>query len=261
MDLALDRDDNVEKRGVRSSMKILKKDAYVVAAAPAFVFLSVYFYEWGRFSFYKVPPLFLSLPTTRVLVAGVAIAVFFITMFSFLRGIILRMRGAGKLSSVLSAFLATYLLFGFPLALISVSYKALLSTFVLPVVLVVLGELGALFDRIHVKSANKGAAAPTEDSAVAEDPLAEPGGVAFLSLYGLFLIFCFGNGQERMIRGNVCLGERIVVATYGDQLILKGFNKVSGEIDESVHFHPLAATEVKACRPSIVGGGGYHGLP
>lgn len=242
-------------------MKIFKKDAYVVAAAPAFVFLSVYFYEWGRFNFYKVPPLFLSLPTTRVLMAGVAIAVFFIAVFSFLRGVIRRMRGGGKLSSILSVFLASYLLFGFPLALISVSSRALLSTFVIPIVLVVLTELGALLDRMRVKSLNNGAPAPSEDSAVDEDPLTEPGGVAFLFLYGLFLIFCFGNGQERMIRGNVCLGERIVVATYGDQLILKGFDKVSGEIDESVHFQPLAAAEIKACHPSIVGGGGYHGLP
>ena len=242
-------------------MKFLKKDAYVVAAAPAFVFLSVYFYEWGRFSFYKVPPLFISLPSTRLLMAGVAIAFFFVALFSFLRGVIRRMRGAGKVASVLSAYLAAYLVFGFPLALISVSFSAFLSTFIIPAILVVMNELGEFLDGSRVQADENKTVKPKDDPSGDQDAIASPGSLTFIFVWGLFLIFCFGNGQERMLRGNVCLEDKIVVAVYGDQLILKGFDKKNGEIGDPVNFHPVENAEVKVCHPPIIGGGGYSGLP
>ncbi|HID8536343.1 TPA: hypothetical protein ACXIMI_001446 [Stenotrophomonas maltophilia] len=242
-------------------MKFLKKDAYVVAAAPAFVFLSVYFYEWGRFSFYKVPPLFISLPTTRLLMAGVAIAFFFVALFSFIRGVIRRMRGAGKVTSVLSAYLAAYLLFGFPLALISVSYLAFLSTFIMPAILVAMNELSEFLGGSRIQSDENKAVKPKDDSSGDQDIIASPGSLTFIFVWGLFLIFCFGNGQERMLRGNVCFEDKIVVAVYGDQLILKSFDKKNGEISDLVNFYPVENAEVKACHPLIVGGGGYSGWP
>ncbi|WP_133119584.1 hypothetical protein [Stenotrophomonas sp. LMG 10879] len=242
-------------------MKILKKDAYVVAAAPAFVFLSVYFYEWGRFSFYKVPPLFISLPTTRLLMAGVAIAFFFVVLFSFLRGVIRRMRGSGKVASVLSGYLAAYLIFGFPLALISVSYLAFLSTFIIPAILVAMNELTEFLDGSRIQTDENNAANPKDDSSGDQDAIASPGSLTFIFVWGLFLIFCFGNGQERVLRGNVCFGDKIVVAVYGDQLILKSFDKNNGEITDPVNFYSVENAEVKACHPTIVGGGGFSGWP
>ncbi|MFK3845350.1 hypothetical protein [Stenotrophomonas sp. NPDC078853] len=243
-------------------MSIWKKDSYIVAAAPAFVFLSVYFYEWGRYNFYKVPSIFISLPTTRVLMAGMAIAFFFAMLFGFVRGILRRMRSAGVVLSIFSSFLVSYLLFGLPFALISVSKHALLSTFIFPIGFMGLMALDTLATRLDKKDGGQSQAGELKSPGdkVGDPPLGL-GGIAFIFVYGLFLISCFGNGQERMLRGNVCYGDKIVVATYGDQMILKVADKQTGVLSDSVYFHPLEGAELASCNPSIEGGGGFHGWP
>lgn len=65
------------------SLDLHRRDAYIVAVAPAVVFLGVYAYENGRYYFLKVAPEFIDLSLNRLLAGGAVIGALAVTLVGF----------------------------------------------------------------------------------------------------------------------------------------------------------------------------------
>ncbi|WP_343368946.1 hypothetical protein AASM09_08630 [Stenotrophomonas maltophilia] len=70
-------------------MQLLKREAVLLALAPALGMLGVYAYESGRYRFLKVPSMLIDLPINRLLMGGVAIAVL-VTLLLMVIGVLLK---------------------------------------------------------------------------------------------------------------------------------------------------------------------------
>ncbi|WP_322547760.1 hypothetical protein [Stenotrophomonas geniculata] len=239
-------------------MKILKKDAYVVAAAPIFALLGAYFYELGRYAFFDVSPILIDLPTIRVLVAGLFVAAFFAILSSFILSVIRRLRKRGVVSNFVSWFIATYLWLGLPLALVSKTPYAFFSTFVPPLVIAIFPAVEYWNNERKIK---RGPLDSVEVEGEKEDesPSSKITLVSFLIFYGLALISSLGIARERFFANNACTDGKIVVAINGDNMILKNFDPATGALLEGAVVRKLEGAELRKCSPGIEGKAGFEG--
>lgn len=239
-------------------MKILKKDAYVVAAAPIFALLSAYFYELGRYAFFDVSPILIDLPTIRVLVAGLFVAAFFALLSGFVLSAIRRLRKRGVVSNFLSWFIATYLWLGLPLALVSKTPYAFISTFVPPLIIAIFPALNYWGEERKLKSGTLDSVRVESDKED-ESPTSKIALVVFLLGYGLVLIASLGVARERFFANNACTDQKVVVAINGDNMILKNFDSETGALLEGAVVRKLEGAEVRKCSPGIEGKAGFEG--
>lgn len=98
-------------------MDLHRRDAYIVAVAPAVVFLGVYAYENGRYYFLKVAPEFIDLSLNRLLAGGAVIGALAVTLVGFTLWM-WRYSANGRLDKrLLAAFLALSVFVALPVLL------------------------------------------------------------------------------------------------------------------------------------------------
>lgn len=120
-------------------MQLLKREAVLLALAPALGVLGVYAYESGRYRFLKVPTMLIDLPINRLLMGGVAIAVL-VTLLLMVVGVLLKwMVGRSWFARLLSLFVVFYIFIGLPGLLYSTTVQGALSSLIGPIGLALSG--------------------------------------------------------------------------------------------------------------------------
>ncbi|WP_312737339.1 hypothetical protein [Stenotrophomonas sp.] len=92
-------------------------DAYIVALAPAVVFLGVYAYERGRYYFLRVAPDFIDLSLNRLLAGGVVVGALSIALVGLTLWIWQYSASKGRSEKVFAAMLATIVFLALPIGL------------------------------------------------------------------------------------------------------------------------------------------------
>lgn len=98
-------------------MDLHRRDAYVVAMAPAVVFLGVYAYERGRYYFLKVAPEFIDLSMNRLLAGGAVIGALAVTLVGLTLWMWKYSASGGRYQRLFAAFLALSVFVTLPMAL------------------------------------------------------------------------------------------------------------------------------------------------
>lgn len=226
-------------------MQLLKREAVLLALAPALGMLGVYAYESGRYRFLKVPSMLIDLPINRLLMGGVAIAVL-VTLLLMVIGVLLKwMIGRSWFARFLTMFVVFYIFLGLPALLYSTTLQGALSSLIVPVG----------FALSAISEAEKKVSANGEDRKVLPwlpDALFLASGVLLTS----WLISGFGFWNERMGGGRLCQDGFLVAGAYRDNLILKTLPKPGAELDETVKLVPAAGAVLRECNPSFIGGRG-----
>ncbi|WP_428959641.1 hypothetical protein ACQR53_11825 [Xanthomonas oryzae] len=223
-------------------MQLLKREAVLLALAPALGMLGVYAYESGRYRFLKVPSLLIDLPINRLLMGGVAIAVL-VTLLLMVIGVLLKwMVGRSWFARFLTMFVVFYIFLGLPLLLYATTLKGALSSLIVPVCFALSG----------VSEMEKKVATNTEDRKVLPW-LPDALFLAFGVLLTSWLISGFGFWNERMAGDRICQGGSLVAGVYRDNLIIKALPKPGAELDHAVTLVSAAGAVLRECSPSFVG--------
>ncbi|NJC30114.1 hypothetical protein GGR79_001581 [Xanthomonas arboricola] len=226
-------------------MQLLKREAVLLALAPALGMLGVYAYESGRYRFLKVPSLLIDLPINRLLMGGVAIAVL-VTLLLMAIGVLLKwMVGRSWFARFLTMFVVFYIFLGLPLLLYTTTLKGALSSLIVPVCFALSG----------VSEMEKKVTTNTEDRKVLPW-LPDALFLAFGVLLTSWLISGFGFWNERMAGDRICQNGSLVVGVYRDNLIIKALPKPGAELDDAVTLVSAAGAVLRECSPSFVGGRG-----
>lgn len=226
-------------------MQLLKREAVVLALAPALGVLGVYAYESGRYRFLKVPAMLIDLPLNRLLMGGVAIAVL-VTLLLMIIGVLLKwMIGRSWFARFLTLFVVFYIFLGLPGLLYSTTVQGAFSSLIVPVG----------FALSAVVEPEKKASGSVESRKVLPW-LPDALFLAFGALLTSWLISGFGFWNERMGGNRLCQHESLVAGSYGDNLVLKSLPKPGAELDEAVTLVPAAGAVLSSCNPSFVGGRG-----
>jgi hypothetical protein len=226
-------------------MQLLKREAVLLALAPALGMLGVYAYESGRYRFLKVPSMLIDLPINRLLMGGVAIAVL-VTLLLMVIGVLLKwMVGRSWFARFLTMFVVFYIFLGLPALLYSTTMQGALSSLIVP----------ACFALSGVSEPEKKVTANDEDRKVLPW-LPDALFLAFGALLTSWLVSGFGFWNERMGGGRLCQNGSLVAGAYRDNLILKALPSPGAELDETVTLVPAAGAALRECNPSFIGGRG-----
>ncbi|OUL16488.1 hypothetical protein B0X78_04410 [bacterium AM6] len=98
-------------------MDLHRRDAYIVAVAPAVVFLGVYAYERGRYYFLRVAPDFIDLSLNRLLAGGAAVGALSATLVGLTIWMWKYSASRGVKEKIFAALLATAVFLALPIGL------------------------------------------------------------------------------------------------------------------------------------------------
>lgn len=226
-------------------MQLLKREAVLVALAPALGMLGVYAYESGRYRFLKVPSMLIDLPINRLLMGGVAIAVL-VTLLLMIVGVLLKwMVGRSWFARFLTLFVVFYIFLGLPALLYSTTVQGALSSLIVPVGFA-LSAISESAKKVSVNGEDRKALPWLPDALL----------LAFGMLLTSWLISGFGFWNERMAGSRLCQNGSLVAGAYRDNLILKTLPKPGAELDETVTLVAAAGAVLRECNPPFVGGRG-----
>lgn len=301
-------------------MDLARRDAYVLAAAPALVFLGVYAYERGRYYYLRVAPDFIDISVNRLLAGGAMVGVLSIMLVGLTLWMWNYSSSRGKNAKWIAASLAAMVFLALPTALwlerlprISVdsgplaSYAPLISDIASVLAAVaatfVVHEARQVVERLRIakiarkkaaprrqaKSGNvkhtgvatsdgtrNGEVARSRDDDIASssggDDAASSGKLERLTLLApwtlvqgiaLFIwtasVFAgLGYRVERSSTTRLCVAEYFVADVHGDNLLLKSFDRKTGEILSPIKVKEAKDTELDRCSPLLIGARGLN---
>ncbi len=227
-------------------MQFLKKEAVLLALAPALGMLGVYAYESGRYRFLKVPSMLIDLPVNRLLMGGVAIAVL-VTMLLLLIDLLVEwIVGRSRFESFIVMFVVFYIFAGLPSLLYSSTRQGALCSLIIPILL-------ALNTFLGLASSKK----KSDDDARKVLPwIPDAIFFAIFALLTSWLISGFGFWAEKLGGRRLCYEDSLVAGTYRDSLILKAIPPAGGRLDGAVKLVQADNVKLRDCAPEIIGGTG-----
>lgn len=224
-------------------MSFWKRESYIVAAAPALAFLGVYIYEWGRYRYLKTPTLLIDLPIDRLLMGGTAIALLVSFVAAGVAWLIDQAKKRSMMARIVPSFLATFLLFGLPVLMWSVSW--------LGVVIAVAGVIGMTFCRAVTRDSSDESDAENQKNELSwTDRIM---GFVWMVGFGALSLAGLGFQSERLSKDQTCVDHGLVVAVRGDRALVKPYSMPLRELTDAVLLVPLDGLSMAPCTAPITG--------
>lgn len=253
-------------------MEFLRKDAYVVAVAPAVVFLGVYAYELGRYYYLRIPASFIDVSVNRLLAGGALIG----TLTAILIGLAAwAWKIAGKVDffgKFLAAVFVSMIYFTLPFALWmsrapqGAEWQELLSivtsvgTGAIAIIQAALTWYWRREERAKLGEPPATPASPAPHSGLFKSVLVKGLLVGLLLVWTLAVFAGLGFTVERHSPSRQCTGDSFVADVRGDTLVLKKIAGPSGEVSSSTRFVAVEGAELFACSPALEGSPGLTNL-
>lgn len=250
-------------------MEFLRKDAYVVAVAPAVVFLGVYAYELGRYYFLGIPASFIDVSVNRLLASGAivgALAAVLIGLATWAWKLNVPLGGVWRVPAA-TAIATIYLTLPFALWLSrapfnTASYWTLVSVTAAGAAIVSAAQ--ALILRHHaevmLQSMRDGEDLSNHNWSELPPILTSGAVVALLLVWTLAAFAGLGYFVERKTTKRQCVGNAFVADVRGDILVLKDFAPSNGKILRSTRFLGVEGATISECSLQVVGAPGLTDL-
>ncbi|WP_372484174.1 hypothetical protein AB9H29_14525 [Stenotrophomonas sepilia] len=246
-------------------MEFLRKDTYVVAAAPAVVFLGVYAYELGRYYFLRVPASFIDVSVNRLLASGAIVGALAAVLMGLATWAWKLYFPIGGVWRAIAATAIAMIYFTLPFALWlsrapinGDGYWTLLS--VTGAGASVVSAVQALILRHHsealVQSMRDGKDPSTYNWSGLPPILTSGVVVALMLVWTLAAFAGLGYFVERRTTERQCVGSAFVADVRGDTLVLKDFVRSDGEILRTTRFLGVEGATLSACSLQLVGAPG-----
>lgn len=242
-------------------MEFLRKDAYVVAVAPAVVFLGVYAHELGRYYYLRIPASFIDLSINRVLAGGVLIG----ALAAILIGLAVwawRLGGrAGELGSFLAAIVVATIYFTLPLALWMSRAPQGGEWSELLAIVTGIGSVGIkLAQKVTWHWVTRSDSGEALHSGLFKSAPSKGLLVGLLLLWTLVVFAGLGFAVERHKTSRQCVADSFIADVRGDVLILKKIVGPKHEVSSSTRFVPVEGADLVDCAMEMVGAPGLTNL-
>ncbi|KUJ01703.1 hypothetical protein AR275_25710 [Stenotrophomonas maltophilia] len=268
-----------------ATLKLLKNDAYVVAMAPAVVFLGVYAYERGRYHFLKMPSEFIDLSANRLLAGGAVIGALVIALLGIGMWAWESARVKESWREFLAMLLVAIIFVGLPLGLwlselpsldhfraqggVPAKDWATLVTGLVIIARVILTFLAHLPPSGHAAVSAAGGAVKkgagqrmtryqldSKLSVVRQFNWVVMTAGAVLAIWTASVFAGLGFAVERATSNRLCYQNKLVADIHGEFLLVKPFDPESGQLSDGVSIFELQGASLTACAPRLQGGKG-----
>lgn len=255
------------RHGRGPGLEILKKDAYVIALAPAVVFSGVYAYEFGRYHHLRIPASFIDLSINRLLAGGAMIGLLMVSLLGLSAWAWLTAARNGASAKLGAGLLITSVFLTVPV----VCWTTTVPHFIdMSKLLTVLSSVGTiLVTWVQLWSARRWPLRTYRRATIRRQAWELVGAGLFIPIPFLNVIVALillawtatafaglGFFVERQSTDRLCLGADLVASARNDQLILKPFDVGTGVIAPTVKFVGIEGAELAPCSPKLVGGTG-----
>ncbi|MCI1123281.1 hypothetical protein [Stenotrophomonas maltophilia] len=253
-------------------MEFLRKDAYVVAVAPAVVFLGVYAYELGRYYYLRIPASFIDVSVNRLLAGGALIGTLTAILIGLAAWAWKLADKVGFLGKFFAAVFVSMIYFTLPFALWmsrapqGAEWKELLSmvtsagTVAIAIIQWTLTWYWHREERLNSGEPPAAPASGAPHSGLFQSVLVKGVLVGLLLVWTLAVFAGLGFTVERHSSSRQCTEDSFVADVRGDTLVLKKIGRPSGEVSSSTRFVAVEGAELFACSPAVDGSPGLTNL-